>query len=753
MAQQDNSIIDENQAFKFAIIAGTDPDQEDAGKLKHRIDNLPENARFDTTALFLTWQPSYEHSGKYDLVAIVSDPSGLEARSPFTVTVNHVDRPPMVEKITVPQTVDENAEYTLIIMGSDPDKEDEGKYIWSAENLPEGASFDKNTQKITWTPHYEQSGVYSDLVVYLKTNNYSDSTIVAVTVNHVNRPPVIDEVAVSSVNENDSLTFLISGSDPDKEDEGKLVFKSDQMPSGAVFNAEGQEYNWVPGYEQSGEYEVVFTIVDPSGLESKKTAKISVKHVNRPPKLEEITNQAVNENTLLTFKVIATDPDNEDQARLKVAASDLPEGATFDDQNTFSWTPTYDQSGEYTVKFTLTDGAGGQDEITVPIVVTHVNRPPVFEEIAAQTVDENKLLTFTVKFSDPDVEDKDNITLSAEFLPGGATFDPATAVFSWTPTYDQAGVFTVTFKADDGAGLNTTKEVQITVNNINRTPVWEGDLAGMSVDENAPLSFTLPVATDPDKENKDNLIFNAANLPQGASFDPATRTLSWTPNYDQSGEYNIDFTVSDGEFELKKSLKITVNNVNRAPEISSESTYRGKENEDLEFTISINDPDKEDAGKLNVSIDGLPQGASFDENSGEFSWKPGYDQAGDYSLKVLVSDPGGLSAEKSFSINIENTNRDPEIDLSSPGSIEEGESFSLSVTGSDPDGDALSFTLDGNVPSGMNINQNGQISWEDAAPGNYSITVTLSDDKGGKASASFDLEVNPKPVPPVEGQE
>jgi hypothetical protein len=58
------------------------------------------------------------------------------------------------------------------------------------------------------------------------------------------------------------------------------------------------------------------------------------------------------------------------------------------------------------------------------------------------------------------------------------------------------------------------------------------------------------------------LTYSASNLPQGASFTPATRTFSWTPTNDQAGVYpNVRFQVSDGSLTDSENITITVNNV------------------------------------------------------------------------------------------------------------------------------------------------------------------------------------------------
>jgi len=88
----------------------------------------------------------------------------------------------------------------------------------------------------------------------------------------------------------------------------------------------------------------------------------------------------------------------------------------------------------------------------------------------------------------------------------------------------------------------------------NRAPVLNA-IGNRAVVELATLSFTIS-ATDPDG---DTLTYTASNLPQGASFDPLSRTFSWTPEDGQAGVYaNIHFQVSDGSLGDSEYITITV---------------------------------------------------------------------------------------------------------------------------------------------------------------------------------------------------
>lgn len=88
---------------------------------------------------------------------------------------------------------------------------------------------------------------------------------------------------------------------------------------------------------------------------------------NHSPVLNLIGNKSIDESSNLTFTLSATDEDNDP---LTFSVSPLPIGATFNaSTKTFSWTPTYSQSGIYPVTFTVRDDYGGSASETVTITV------------------------------------------------------------------------------------------------------------------------------------------------------------------------------------------------------------------------------------------------------------------------------------------------------------------------------------------------------------------------------------------------
>jgi hypothetical protein len=87
------------------------------------------------------------------------------------------------------------------------------------------------------------------------------------------------------------------------------------------------------------------------------------------------------------------------------------------------------------------------------------NRPPVLDPIGNKTTRPGETLSFNVSASDPD---GDQLTYSGSGIPQGATFDPSTRVFAWTPTAEQVGGYQVQFQVTDGE-LNDSELVAIEV--------------------------------------------------------------------------------------------------------------------------------------------------------------------------------------------------------------------------------------------------------------------------------------------------
>lgn len=125
-----------------------------------------------------------------------------------------------------------------------------------------------------------------------------------------------------------------------------------------------------------------------------------------------------------------------------------------------------------------------------PVPVLSISAP------AEETVGEGQTLAFTVTSHDPE----GTASLSASGLPLGATFSDlgdGTGRFEWTPGFDQAGAYTVTFTAHGTDGSTAAAVTVIYVLNVNRKPV--ADPRGpYTAFVGVPVSFDGSGSSDPD---------------------------------------------------------------------------------------------------------------------------------------------------------------------------------------------------------------------------------------------------------------
>ncbi|KAK3604877.1 hypothetical protein CHS0354_000540 [Potamilus streckersoni] len=774
--------VREQENFLLKIIV-SDDDVEDKGRLVVNVQGLPKGSQFDPKTLEIKWLPSFVDAGDYLLSVNVSDlgydqelkPGNkiLTAKKDFILTVGQTNRPPVLTDIPA-QFVVEGKKLEFQVSAKDPDKEDVSlEYL--VFDLPSGASFSSISKKFEWIPTFDQAGKYS---VRVRVKDFgidggipkTDEKAVNILVENVSLAPKIEKVPLLKATENEPFKYLFSISDPDREDSSKLIVSLSGIPQGADFNKELNELIWTPNYNQSGIYNSAIEVIDPSGLRDKQSFSINVANVNRKPVFNKYEQVSGKENVPLELLIVAKDEDKED-VKLSLAGFSLPTGAKFLDDKLI-WTPSFDQAGVHECIFVARDNgvnAEGKknvlsvltDTLKLEIKVDQVNRPPMFVDFVSKyKIKENQDLFIVLKPADLDVEDRESLVTVVDSMPVGMTFDPTTKSFSWRPTYEQSGVYTVGVKlTDSGIGgdpLSIRERFRIEVDNVNRPPSFislpeNGNFSfqdKITLLENETWSLTLK-AEDPDKEDNGKLVVKVSGLPLGATFDDVKSMINWIPNYDQAGNYKINVEVFDQGLDavLKPSkqygtekfvLDVEVKQANRPPVLAVIGDKNISENKKLSFILNVSDPDKEDASNLSFKVEGFPAGAEFNEKRKEFTWVPNFEQSGDYRLTFVVTDGGidgkPLTAIQNARIIVANVNRPPVLEKISKMELSENEELSLKLAASDPDKDRLLLSIKSEIPVGMRV-EGSLLRWTpnyDQA-GQYKLLIEARDDSGAVA--------------------
>jgi Putative Ig domain len=174
------------------------------------------------------------------------------------------------------------------------------------------------------------------------------------------------------------------------------------------------------------------------------------------------------------------------------------------------------------------------------------NTAPVLAPIASQAVNEGSTATFTASATDADAAQ--TITYSLIGAPAGASIDPSTGVFSWTPTDDNptatpSDAYTFTVRATDSADPAAFAEqpVTVTVNNVAPTitsisaPSSPIALSGGSA--TAPVSFSF---TDPGSGDTHDVGVECGN---GSVVVGTAGNCTYTA----AGVYTLTFRVEDDD--------------------------------------------------------------------------------------------------------------------------------------------------------------------------------------------------------------
>ncbi|MGH8014817.1 MAG: Ig-like domain-containing protein, partial [Candidatus Zixiibacteriota bacterium] len=227
-----------------------------------------------------------------------------------------------------------------------------------------------------WTPNFDQAGSHDfEFYVYddYKSGDFEDITI---TVNDVNRDPVIDSLPDTLVyNEGELIQFRVSASDAD-DDCFELSMISPNLPPEAQFNyvfdcVDHGDFYWSPNSADSGTYHAVFAADDGNGGIDEDTVVIVIKNINAKPTFNEFSIPSGAEDSLLTFQISAFDIDGNLDS---IFTGPLVVGAFFDyDGNgtgTFTWTPDCNQSGQHAFEVYAVDDSGLADTIYIILTIS-----------------------------------------------------------------------------------------------------------------------------------------------------------------------------------------------------------------------------------------------------------------------------------------------------------------------------------------------------------------------------------------------
>ncbi len=240
------------------------------------------------------------------------------------------------------------------------------------------------------------------------------------------------------------------------------------------------------------------------------------------------------------------------------------------------------------------------------------------------------------------------------------------------------------------------------------------------------------------KDDNNTAFYSFTAAPDGASIDPLTGLLTWTPDYGQAGTHSIAVIAYHLDGASQRFLSVTVQpSANTPPEITSTPVTGSRPLEPFVYDVQATDADGD---TLSYSLPTAPSGMTINSSTGLIQWTP--DAEGVFSVVVSVDD-GIFSTTQAFTLTIVLANEGPEITSTPSTSVDAGVTYQYQVEATDPEGEDISYSLT-TAPLGMSINDTtGLISWATdlADAGVHPIEVRATDASEQFSTQSYQLTV------------
>ena len=591
------TVTDENEAPEFTSSSSFNADENqssvgtltatdiDADNLTFSIDSGADGDEFELEAesgvLTFKTTPDFETKSSYELKVTVSD-GELSASQDIVVNINDVSMDLYVKTLADAGI--------LIYTVEDIDTIQSVKALISSSK-----GYDIETIVLIFA-----GKVLEDNRSLIDYNIQNEATI------HLNLIPVITSDAVFSANENqaeigsvtandpdsDTLTYSVSGSELAISSQGVLSFVSN------------------PNYEDKSVYTATVTVTDPDGLSDTQDVTVNVADVNDAPTITSTTtafNAAENQTTIDEGTITASDQDANDTFTFSVSGDVL----TIDAETgvlSFVSAPDFETTTEaITATVTVTDAAGLTDTQEVTVTVTDENEAPTISStVTVFSAAENQTAipkpggsSLNASINAVDVDANDTLTFSVS---GNDLAIDANGVLSFAtaPDFEATTSVTATVTVTDAGGLTDTKEVSVTVTDVDEAPVFVSPTQ-FNVDENilevGTIEATIDTAGDRIEQfdiafNRDSeffeIVYSVNNL------NKAILKFKDAADFEQKDTYQVQVVARDKhgfgnnqEFTTSQIVTVTLNDLNdEAPVFTSDSTFTIDENTTAVTTLS-----------------------------------------------------------------------------------------------------------------------------------------------------------------------
>ncbi len=697
----------------------------------------------------IVYTPDANFFGLDSLFYTVDDDSGATSNSALVVVTVDPDND---APIAVNDTVSTSEDGQLIFGVAANDTDIDGSIVATTVIVTDAPRFgavsvDNATGDITYTPAPDSSGV--DTLRYTVEDNdggISNPGVVFVNVAERNDPPIaVNDTTVTTLDVPIDIPVTLNDIDIDGVIDTSSLFATQAANGTTTLNIDGS-ITYSPNSGFSGLDVFTYNVKDDSAATS-NLATVFVTVTAAPVAVDDITTVLEGQNVVIDVPDNDSDPDGSLDLTSVNVVSGPENGAAVVDPVTgeITYTPALNYSGLDSLFYTIADDLGQvSNQAKVSITVDVFNDAPVAVDDTATTV-KNVPHEIAVLDNDSDVDGTlvvASVTIVSPALNGSSNVSAGVITYTSSPAYFGKDSLQYTVADNDGK-VSDPATVRITVNDQNIAPVALPD--AFTTDEDvAVVMDVLTNDNDPDGTLSFISIVVNPNPDNGTPvLDVNTGTLTYTPNSDFFGEDSLEYSVQDNLNLPSNTVKvnITVNPLNDAPAALDDNATT-PEDASVVVDVLANDTDVDDtidATSVAIADTAKHGDAVVNPATGEITYTPDANFAGDDSLTYEVSDLVGASDTATVYVNVGEAN-DPPVAVDDSVGTTVGLAVTITILDNDidVDGSIESATLEvGPASSGIpSIATNGVITYTPNANFNGidQFTYTVKDDDGAESN-------------------
>ena len=281
--------------------------------------------------------------------------------------------------------------------------------------------------------------------------------------------------------------------------------------------------------------------------------------INDQPTVTDIPNVTVAEDSQdssIDLDDFVSDVEDSDGSLVWTASGNVNIQVTINSNHSVTFTPVANWFGEETITFMVQDTGGLNASDASVVTITPVNDAPILAAVGNMEIKENQTLIIDLNATDIDSSSLSFATDAQEY----DSFDPQTGLFIWTPGFDAAGNYTITFNVTDSQ-LADEETIVITVQNTNRVPKIT------SIPNTTAIRGRLYIydvdAQDPDSQP---LVYSLLEKPLGMTINQTSGLIQWQVDPPGSllgtayvpNKVNVSVQASDGELADIQKYTITL---------------------------------------------------------------------------------------------------------------------------------------------------------------------------------------------------